>query len=350
MNLHQDQKKLEHELPQLPPGYLVRPMVLEDAEQVVHLLNQVTVEFIGSPKFSLQGMIGEWSLPEVDLEQYTRIVISPEGEVVAYGELWDIFKPYVHKYTFFRVHHAHRCKGIEEWYLHYFESLACLRIKLAPEEAKVILMTGVFGNDHDSARILSERGYTRERVYYTMKIKLDHLPQQPRQPDGIVIRPIERSSQEEAFFRAAQEAFLDHHGFVEEPFEDFYLRWQHMIESDPDRYDPSMWLAAFDGDEIAGICFNRWHIAHSKKLGWVGMVAVRRPWRRRGIAEALLLHAFNMFYGRGFEWVGLGVDSASLTGATRLYEKAGMKVTSETHNYLKVLREGVELGTEEISE
>jgi mycothiol synthase len=350
MNIHQDHYKLEDELPLLPPGYQVRSMLLEDAGPVVDLLNQVTEEFIGSPKFSLQGMIGEWSLPEVDLENYTRIVVSPDGDIVAYGELWDIFKPYVHKFTFFRVHHHHRGKGIEEWYLHYFESLACQRINLAPEDAKVIFMTGIFGNDHDSARILEKRGFVKERVYYTMKIQLDSPPHQPRNPDGIVIRPIDQSTQEEAYFRAAQEAFRDHYGFVEEPFEDYYLRWKHMIESDPERYDASMWLAAFDGDEIAGICFNRWHVAGVKDLGWVGMVAVRRPWRRRRIAEALLLHAFNMFYDRGFQWVGLGVDSTSLTGATRLYEKAGMKVTSETHHYQKVLREGVELGTEEIAE
>jgi mycothiol synthase len=81
------------------------------------------------------------------------------------------------------------------------------------------------------------------------------------------------------------------------------------------------------------------------------MVGVRRPWRRRGIAEALLLQSFHLFYERGFQQVGLGVDSASLTGATRLYEKAGMQViSSESHLPVKVLRDGVELGTEDLSE
>jgi hypothetical protein len=51
---------------QLPEGYQVRPMSLDYAEETVALLNHVTVEFSGFPKFSLDGMIGEWSLPECE--------------------------------------------------------------------------------------------------------------------------------------------------------------------------------------------------------------------------------------------------------------------------------------------
>jgi len=347
MNEYLDHRTL---LTNLPSGYQAKPMSLDYAEETVALLNQVTEEFIGSPNSQLDAMIGEWKLPEVDLDQHVRIVVSPEGKVVAYGELWDIFKPYVHKFSFVRVHSNHRGLGIGGWLLSFAEEQAEKRVILAPPETKVTLQVAIFGNDKAAERLMAVHGFERDRIYYTMKIHLAQPPIPPRIPDGIVIRPIERELEEEAYFRAAQEAFRDHYGYVEEPFEDYYRRWQHSIASDAERYDPTLWLAAFDGSEIAGICFNRPQIANSKELGWVGMVAVRRPWRRRGIAKAMLLESFSLFYDRGYQWVGLGVDASSLTGATRLYEKCGMDVSSETHYFVKVLRDGVEIGTVNLSD
>jgi mycothiol synthase len=346
MENYQDITKVNHHL---PDGYRVRPMSLEFAEETVALLNRVSEEFIGAPKFSLNGMIGEWKMPEVNLETDIRIVLDPEGKVAAYGELWDIFSPYVHKYAFIRVHPKHRGLGIGSYLLDFVEQRAQALLDKAPPGAKVTLQQGVFGKDANAASILTSQGFVHSRTYYTMKIALDHQPATPQIPAGIVIRPIHLDTEKTAYFKAGQEAFRDHYGFVEEPFDEYYRRWEHLIASDPDRYDPSLWLAAFDGDEIAGICFNRLQMSGSKEEGWVGMLGVRRPWRKRGIAEALLLQSFNIFYERGFKRTGLGVDASSLTGATRLYEKAGMHVTSETHNYQKVLRDGKELGTETLN-
>jgi len=75
---------------------------------------------------------------------------------------------------------------------------------------------------------------------------------------------------------------------------------------------------------------------------------VRRPWRRKGLGLALLLHSFGEFYRRGRRRVGLGVDAQSLTGATRLYEKAGMRVARVYNTYEKELRPGVDLSTQSV--
>ena len=48
--------------------------------------------------------------------------------------------------------------------------------------------------------------------------------------------------------------------------------------------------------------------------------------------------------------VGLGVDGASLTGATRLYEKAGMHIFRQFDAYEKDLRPGEDLSTQALSE
>jgi ribosomal protein S18 acetylase RimI-like enzyme len=64
---------------------------------------------------------------------------------------------------------------------------------------------------------------------------------------------------------------------------------------------------------------------------------VRRPWRRRGLGEALLLRALGQFYERGERVVQLGVDAENPSGATRLYERVGMTVGFEAVIYAKDL-------------
>jgi mycothiol synthase len=61
---------------------------------------------------------------------------------------------------------------------------------------------------------------------------------------------------------------------------------------------------------------------------------------------ALLQHSFRELYARGQKKVGLGVDAASLTGATRLYERAGMHVARQYDTYEKELRPGRDLSTQ----
>ncbi len=90
--------------------------------------------------------------------------------------------------------------------------------------------------------------------------------------------------------------------------------------------------------------------AEDPEMGWVDSLGMRRPWRRRGLALVLLHHSFGEFYRRGKCKVGLEVDAQSLTGATRLYEKAGMHVDRQYANYEKELRPGGDLSTQSLKE
>lgn len=150
-------------------------------------------------------------------------------------------------------------------------------------------------------------------------------------------------------YRADYEAFKDHWGYVEAPFEEGFQRWHYFVTNHAD-YDPSFFFLAMDGAEIAGLalCFPKDN--EFPDMAWVDDLGVRRPWRRQGVALALLHHAFGEFYRRGIQKVGLGVDASSLTGATRLYEKAGMHVFRQYNSYEKELRPGLDLTTQTITE
>ena len=166
-------------------------------------------------------------------------------------------------------------------------------------------------------------------------------------PDGIAIRAFVRDRDMRALVLADRDAFQDHWGYVEHPLEEEYQEWVHWIDNNPD-HDPSLWFLAMDGEEIAGMSLCCPKTAEDPEMGWVDSLGVRRPWRRRGVALALLRHSFGELYRRGKRKVGLGVDAQSLTGALDLYKKAGMRVDRQYITYEKELRPGRDLSTQSV--
>ncbi len=137
--------------------------------------------------------------------------------------------------------------------------------------------------------------------------------------------------EERAVYDAYVEAFADHWGFVPESFADW--RTWNLGASD----DTSLWRLVEDDGEIAALCVSRPSRGEDEALGWVSILAVRRPWRRRGLARALLLESFGLFRSIGRRRVGLGVDAENTTGALALYEGVGMRVTSRSDTWERML-------------
>jgi len=162
-----------------------------------------------------------------------------------------------------------------------------------------------------------------------MEIDLSEAPPPPRWPEGIEVRTL-RAGDERVFHAVQHEAFEDSWEPMRMPFEE----WEHWFLGSSPRFDPELWFLALAGDEPAGVAICHPHPG-DPSLGWVGELGVLRPWRRRGLGRALLLHAFAAFRGRGLMRAGLGVDAESLTGANRLYESAGMHVSASFDIYEK---------------
>jgi mycothiol synthase len=179
------------------------------------------------------------------------------------------------------------------------------------------------------AGILRSRGYDLVRHFFTMEIDLAEEPAEPVWPDGISVRAY-RTGEERAVYDTDMEAFQDHWDFFPVPFEDW--RDYHLGRSD---FDPELWFLAMDGDEVAGtaLCSSE----ARPGTGRVNVLAVRRPWRRRGLGAALLLHAFRELRSGGRPRADLNVDGENLTGAVRLYERVGMRVAHRDDSYRKEL-------------
>jgi len=179
-----------------------------------------------------------------------------------------------------------------------------------------------------------------------MRIDMVSVPPSPKWFEGINLRPYTTENMR-AVFSAHGEAFRDHFGYVEEPFESGLKRFQHNMEGGPE-HDPSLWFIAWDGEEIAGYCLCRPVSSSDRGAGYVNILGVRRGWRKHGLGLALLQHAFGEFHRRGQMHVELGVDANSLTGALRLYEKAGMYVYHQNDLFEKELRPGREVAVESL--
>ena len=203
----------------------------------------------------------------------------------------------------------------------------------APEDARVVVQHYINRANEKGQRLLKSLGYAPVRGVYVMETKLREAPPQPRWPAGVSERTFVPNQDERATFEAVEDAFRDMWGRPRGTLERFVGITQRQS------FDPSLWFLAVDGDEIAGITLCKTLAGE----GWIDVVGVRRPWRNRGLGLALLRHALAEYHRRGTHKVALSVDAESITGAPRLYGRAGMHVRDSYAIYLKVLRQGIDL-------
>jgi mycothiol synthase len=182
--------------------------------------------------------------------------------------------------------------------------------------------------------LLRNEGYSPARHAYTMLRDLTEALPEAAPPDQIELRPV-TPQHYEPIRLAANEAFRDSWSDVPDDEEQF-KRW---IEA-PD-FRPELWVAAWDGDQIAGVVLNTIHAAenreYDRRRGWLYTVCTRRPWRGRGLARALLAESMRRFAADGMTEAALMVDTENVTGALRLYESVGFRPIKRTIVYRKPL-------------
>jgi mycothiol synthase len=334
---------------ELPEGFTARGATMNDIEPSMALINRWSRSVVGwDESATVEGVRAEWTSPGFDPAEDIRLVFAPNGEMVGYIEVWTTSKPPVHPGIWGRVDPKYEDKGIGTWMLHWAEGRALRVLPTVPNELRFAPRLGIWRPAEKSKKLFEDFGYRYIRSSYHMLIDMEAPVPEPEFPAGIVIRTFNPEADAEAVYLADTDAFRDHFGFIEPPFEEGFKRFKHFMIDSQD-FDPSLWFLAMDGDEIAGVNLCRPHALDDPDMGWVGSLGVRRQWRKRGIGLALLRHSFNEFYRRGKRKVGLGVDAQNLTGALRLYEGAGMHIHRAFDNYEKELRAGTEISVQSLS-
>lgn len=290
-----------------PTGVALRELRESDAESVAALYRLV----FGDQRPIDAAEIVSW-LDNEELRPEWLRVLERDGRVVGYGDIvierqevaldaaapghWDIFFEWAEKRA--RAEHVPR-----------------VRVLLPAK--------------HETEGLVERRGYRLWRSAYTMHVVLNDMPPEvSRAPSGVEFRPY-RPSDEDLLRAALDETFASDPFFHEASpahFREFFLRARG--------FDPSLWLLAWDEQELAGFVLAFPERAGEVDLGWIASLGVRIPWRRRGLGEALLRAAIRELHARGLRRVGLGVDAENKTGALSLYERVGMQVVCQGNNWV----------------
>ena len=253
------------------------------------------------------------------------IFAAVQGETVGYGRGSWYREPggvYLHELTG-HVAPTWRRRGIGRAILRWTEER---QRQVAGEQAGAgphLFQVESQDSEQGVAELLLGDGYAVVRRWYQMTRPLgNEIPAAPL-PDGLEVRPA-TPDQYRRIWDADVEAFRDHWGYAE-PTAANYEEWL----ADPVAMMSDLWQIAWNGDQVAGqvrsFINHKENTEQGRLRGYTESISVRRPWRRRGLAQALILNSLRILKERGMTEAALGVDTENTSGALRLYERCGFR-------------------------
>ncbi|HEY2793499.1 MAG TPA: GNAT family N-acetyltransferase [Micromonosporaceae bacterium] len=296
----------------------VRPYRDSDVDSLLACDHAVDGRFGAHPGLTAED-VRIWVRRMHDPETDSRVVIAPDGSVVAYGLVGLPSDGGVRCGVFGEVHPRWIGRGIGRdllaWQLRRARDL---RDEVAPGSPWT-LWSGCYADDADTLRLHERFGLQPARYWFSMAASTAKRADVPM-PDGFRLTD-GGSVDPHRLYVAHMEAFQDHFGFERESFDEFMRDY---IGSEA--YRPELSRIAYDGDEIAAyvICYDE----ADPKTVLVGDVGTRSAWRRRGLASALLSDVLAAADAAGRPDARLNVDASSAVGAVGVYERAGFAVES----------------------
>ena len=283
---------------------------------------------------TVEGMQGRFQPSDNFDPQRDAFVVEIDGVAVAFGRLWwraedSGARVYLHGGG---VRPDWRRKGIGRALFRLKERRLRDIAAAHPKDVPRFFQVFMADTETGSEALARSEGYAPVRRFFTMvRPTLDDLPEAPL-PHGLEVRPV-LPEHYRMIWAGIHEAFRDHWGAF--PATEWHYRnWLN----DPS-FDPTLWKVAWDGEQVAGVVLGVINAAENERFqrrrGWLEKVAVRRPWRQRGLARALIAVTLRALEGRGMAEAALGVDTENLSGALRLYESAGFHVAERFSAYRK---------------
>ncbi|HUW15517.1 MAG TPA: GNAT family N-acetyltransferase [Actinomycetes bacterium] len=306
----------------MPPGWTAAPVSRADAAVVAQIINAAQHQWGRGDQFSEEEFVSLLDSPSVTAERDGRLLRDADGHLLG-GVMVVATEPWTTAHLHASMpDHPRRREGLQ-WCVETGLSLAAARDEL--ELAAVVDADGVAEEDSLMAEVLGERGFAAVRRICEMTINLADAPAEesaPPLPDGVILGAL--PADDAGLAQVAEvngQAFADHDGDFGMTTEDFV----HFVRHTPSlRTDLSM--VAVQDDRPVGLAVCMTDLADpERRTGYVGIVAVVREARSRGLARALLTESFRRFRAEGWDRARLHVQVGNRTGADRLYRSVGMR-------------------------
>jgi mycothiol synthase len=271
------------------------------------------------------------------------LIAEVDGKMVGYSRVWwevELIEQRFVGFQFAYVLPEWRRKGIGSALLQFNEQ----RVRQIAADLKAngelpgtmpcITDSFVQETTTDTIALLERHGYKVARYALDMvRPDLENIPDCPL-PAGLEVRPV-KTEHLRSIWEASNEAFRDHWGYIPDPWEEY-----ERMQQDKD-FDPTLWRVAWEDDQVAGMVLNfiekDQNEEYGRKRGYTENICVRRPWRRRGLAHALIALSLQALKERGMTEAALGVDAENTSGALNLYKSMGYQVVKSHRIYRKDL-------------
>ncbi len=252
------------------------------------------------------------------------LIVELDGMIVGYARVeWrDATDGRRYFQTICFLDPAQRRRGIGRAMLGWQERRIREVAHVLPPDRSSTMRAWTSDADPGAGPLFTAGGWTQEGKGYEMiRPTLTDIATVPL-PDGLDVRPV-TPEDERRVWDASAEAFQDERG--EAPWTD--EDWASFV-ADPHR-DPGLWAIAFAGDDVAGGVYGRIdpeeNSHHGVQQGLIAGVWTRRPYRRRGLARALLGQVLVLLRDRGMTSAYLGVDGLNPNQALDLYQVARVR-------------------------
>ena len=279
----------------------------------------------GEPDFTKDDLIDDWSRPRFTLDHDAWVLSGPTGRVVGYAFVWEA-QPgsEVEGDAFVLPEYAGR--GLGSLLLNLMEHRAG---ELAAGRTVTL---GVYASHVNSGKraLLERRGFVSRHTVLRFKIDLANWsPDRVSPPADVVLRRYEPEDSD-AVRETMAEAFEGHHRYTPRRLDEWLdLRLRHPA------FDPALWRVAESNGEVVGATL----VYDVGETGYLSNVGVRKAWRGKRVAQALLADAFAALRERGQMRVLVSVDADAAPAAIRLFEEAGMRI-HERHDFFVKPLEG----------
>jgi len=271
---------------------------------------------------------GDWKSPAVDSRVGLDVTGTPRAWMTTESPPGDV--RVVRTYLAGGVDPQWRDRGIGRVLVDWGTARA--RQKLAESGKDVPGRIAVFLEDHrhDALELFGAAGYAPIRYYSEMRRDLSApLPDIPAS-EGLRIEPWS-DELDDAVRLAHNETFADHWGSEPRTPESWQVgramfapQWSHVAVDEC--------TGEVAGYTVSGKYEHDWAVS-GYTSGYTELLGVRRAWRGRGLAVALLEAAMRSFRADGIEYAELDVDTANPSGAHGLYARLGYEVTHGSAMY-----------------